>query len=52
MLAARDESPEALTQAHLRLPPEVLYRLREVIDARLNVRRHFRGMPIGPRGLD
>jgi hypothetical protein len=52
MLPARDESPEAFTEAHLGFPPEVLYRLWKVIDAGLNVRRHFRGMAIGPRGLD
>src|SRR5687767_10335816 len=52
MLAACDESTEALAQAHLRLPPQVLQRLRQAIDALLNMQRHLRGMTIRPRGFD
>ena len=52
MFAAADEATKPFAQPDVRLPPEVLDRFRERVDAGLDVLGDFGGMTIGPGAFD
>lgn len=52
MFAARHQPTKPLAEPYLRLPAEILQRLRQPVDALLDVEGHFGRVTIGPGRFD